>query len=147
MVNVSDREDLISVGMLKCIELVKNTKFDPTRSSLKNYLYTGVRNEMKNYLYKTSKEVIVEDDILYGINESEGFFSELGSSLVRIHKDVYDEVIANFTRKDENIRSKVLSSLIFLGFNIDEKPSSGKYYKDVEGIVALVIWKQMDNNR
>ena len=61
-----EREDLISVGVLKCIDLISKQRFDPERNSLKNFLWTGVRNEITNFLYRSSKESPVEEVFLRG---------------------------------------------------------------------------------
>lgn len=143
-VNYSDREDLISIGVLKTLELLKRTKFDPSRSSLKNYLYTGVRNEMKNYLYRTGKEVIVDDEILYGMNKDEGEdCSNSIDPMLVITKDSYGPYLALFSRRDGDLKHKVLSSLRSIGFSLDVTEGDSRYYPEVDKVVILVIWDHM----
>ena len=63
----NELEDLVSVGLLKCIELLEVNAFDPVKypakSALKNFLYTGIRNEVGNYIYhnKNNKKEVVTD--------------------------------------------------------------------------------------
>ncbi len=60
-VNVNEKEDLLSVGMLKALDLLNSGYMDLSKGSMLNFLYTGIRNEMKNYLYRTTREVFYED--------------------------------------------------------------------------------------
>lgn len=138
-----DREDLISVGMVKCLDLLRKSGFDSKRSSLKNYLYTGIRNEMKNYLYRSRKEVIEDDDILIGINEDKSVSIEDSDSLVHINPDIVESISK---RIREFPRGEVLSTLRYMGFDVEESVEA-KYYEEVEGIVCLILWEQIKKIR
>jgi hypothetical protein len=135
---------LIQVGVLKSLSLLKDGKFDKTKSSLKNYLYTGVRNEMKNYLYKNFKEVSVDDSILCSMNESSERLDAVEDSLLIISKKECLEVLSRFETRNVGVSDKVFSSLEWLGFTIEGVVSEKRYYPDVEMLVTLLIWKHME---
>lgn len=129
----NEREDLTSVAILKAISFVKESEFDPSRSTLKNVLYTAMRNEMKNSLYRLSKDTPVDDEILIGANESVG---------------TVDDSISYIEIKDRDINiprckdiDKVKSTLASLGFIVDT--TEKKYYEEVERWVALVIHQKI----
>lgn len=50
----SDQEELISIGMAKSLELLRNPKFDPSLNP-RSFLYTGIRNEVGNHLRRSSR--------------------------------------------------------------------------------------------
>ena len=139
-----DREDLTQTGILKCLDLLNKNDFDASRSSLKNYLYTGVRNEMRNYLYRTSKEILVEDDILYGINESScGFDSD---TLFRIEERSYLKYFEKFKLTQPD-RLDVLQSLKSVGFIIKEPVANVDYNPNYSKIIALIVWDHIYYSR
>lgn len=136
------REDLISTGILKMMELLSKGDFDPSRSSLKNYLYTGVRNEMKNYLYRNSKEISVDDDIVLGMNESP--VEDANPHVVQVSDTLleYYRIRLNLTDSD---MAKIVSSLSNMGFyGSDER---AVYYPECESALALIIWKHLSIER
>lgn len=130
-VSYNDREDLTSVAILKAISFIKESEFDPTRSSLKNVLYTAMRNEMKNTLYRMSKDTPVDDEILIGANESTASVEDNDSYI-----EINDINIPRCREID-----KVKSSLAYLGFivNTPEK----KYYEEVDRWIALAIHQKI----
>lgn len=130
-VSYSERDDLTSVAILKAISFLKESEFDPERSSLKNVLYTAMRNEMKNTLYRLSKDTPVDDEILIGANES---ITSVEDSEVYI--EIKDFDIPRCKELD-----KVKSSLAYLGFIVDS--TEKKYYQEVERWVALVIHQKI----
>lgn len=131
----SDSSDLIEVGVLKAVELIKSGVYDKNRTSLKNYLYTGMRNEMKNYLNRMKKEILVDDTMLASRN----------SYTVMDYYNCYINITDDMIRSSIPFRItnqdfiKVKSSLKYLGFNLDHK--SHVYYNEVSRYVGLVIWK------
>lgn len=136
------REDLVSTGMLKMMELLSQNKFDPTRSSLKNYLYTGVRNEMKNYLYRTSKDVTVDDEILIGMNEAPDTNVNLGLLVI---PSVEIISVSHRLRLTSDDVKKIESSLRHMGFNNGSEESP--YFSEVESAVALIVWRHLEKER
>lgn len=136
-----DKEDLKSIGVLKALELLNNGGFDPSRSTLKNYLYTGMRNEMKNYLYKNSKDVVVDDEILLGINEDKYSSIEDSLDVTDISDSFIVATVGRFIR-DEDTLNKIKSTLKLMGFGVNYRGEL-KMYKEVEKEVCLVIWKRL----
>lgn len=136
------REDLVSVGILKMIELLSQNRYDPERSSLKNYLYTGVRNEMKNYLYRNTKDVVVDDEILIGMNEASS--DDVNSELLHISTTEITS-IANSLRLSSEQVEMVKSSLEHMGFNGGSEISP--YYSEVDSAVSLLVWRHLERER
>lgn len=60
-----DKEDLISIGVIKAISMLERGDFDSTKGDMMNYLYSGIRNSIYNYYTKNIKfgkrEVLSED--------------------------------------------------------------------------------------
>lgn len=136
-----DKEDLKSVGILKALELLHNGGFDPSRSTLKNYLYTGMRNEMKNYLYKNGKDVAVEDEILLGINEDKHSSIEDSMDYIDISDGFIISTIGRFVKSEETL-NKIKSTLKFMGFDVNYRGEL-RMYKEVEKEVCLVVWRRL----
>ena len=137
----TDKEDLKSVGILKALELLHNGDFDPSRSTLKNYLYTGMRNEMKNYLYKTGKDVVVDDEILLGINEDKHSSIEDSMDYVDISDSLITKALGKLVRNEDTM-NKIKASLKCMGFDVTYK-GEVRMYKEVEKEVCLVVWKRI----
>lgn len=68
-INYELKEDLLQIGLLKALALLRQGHFDPSKGALKNYLYTGMRNVMKAYVTRSLKETPVEEAIM-ATNES-----------------------------------------------------------------------------
>lgn len=112
----NEQEELISVGFLKCLELLEGHEFDPLKyphkSALKNFLYTGIRNEVGNYLYhnRNSKKEFLTD-------ETPPYLSDVGGV------DEIPESIVYKYAKDNNINPKeFLFYLSKQGFPVLYKP-------------------------
>lgn len=137
-----DKEELKSVGVAKALDLLHNGNFDPSRSSLKNYLYTGMRNEMKNYLYKAHRDVGIDDTILEAVTED----SEAGTDMYYEEMiEIPMHIVVSETRRHWNsviTLEKILSTLSYMGFDTGYRGPSG-FYKEVEKEVCLVIWKKL----
>lgn len=54
------KEEFLSVGLEKVLKVLNMDIFDPSKGSLKNFLYTGIRNEMGNFLYHRKKDVVTD---------------------------------------------------------------------------------------
>jgi hypothetical protein len=131
-VSRSDREELVSAGIVKALSFIKESAYDPSRSSLKNVLYTAMRNEMKNTLYRSSRELLVEDDILIGANEAPPV--SIDFPLLTITSD-------SFLGIRPSLVLKIKSSLNYLGFVTDSSESI--YYPEVERWITLVLWRKL----
>lgn len=62
--NYDELEELTQVGVCSILNSLNEGKFDPSKGSIKNYLYTSIRNGCTNYLYhykNAKKEVIVDE--------------------------------------------------------------------------------------
>lgn len=133
---VAEKEDLKSVGVFKALELLQSGSFDPTRSSLKNYLYTGMRNEMKNYLYKNGRDVAVEDEVLIGMNGTETTVDEeMTDSIIISDAEIR---LALGRLYNQEVDSKVKATLNHMGFVTSSREI--RRYVEVYKEVALVIW-------
>lgn len=135
----TDKEDLKSVGVKKALDLLYNGGFDPSRSSLKNYLYTGMRNEMKNYLYKNSRDVPVDDEILLGINQSYEDPTDGTYGLLVVDDSEIRRALGRLFNEERF--NKVRASLNSIGFTTTSKEFVR--YREVDKEVALVLWKKL----
>lgn len=138
-----DREDLVSVGVIKALELLKAGCFDVERSSLKNYLYTGIRNEMKNYIYKNrGKDTVVDDEILTGINEDKINSIDYTDDTITISDEMLKPYLDRFSKRVDNLEFKLKSSLFDMGFIVTGE-FERKSYEEVSKIICLIIWKKL----
>lgn len=79
-----DKDDLLSVGVLKALSLINEGNFSKKKGTLLNYLYTGMRNEMHNYLYHKNKKLRgcdVVPDIVYD-NYFEDYCFDINLSVI-----------------------------------------------------------------
>lgn len=133
-----DREDLISVGIIKSLSLLEAGGFDATKSSLKNYLYTGIRNEMKNYLYKNRRDIVEDDEILTGINEDKSVSVEDNAEVVFVSQEIIQKIVERIREADLR---KVCESLTYMGFDVG--PFKSEYHEEMEGVLCLILWEQI----
>lgn len=59
--SASQREELVAIGRLKSLELLRKGEYDPRRAPLLNYLYTGMRNNMSHEVKRILREEPVDD--------------------------------------------------------------------------------------
>jgi hypothetical protein len=109
--NMGDKEDLLSVGVLKAYTLIKNGNFCENKGTVLNYLYTGMRNEMHNYLYHQKKKIKVDD-----VSESthDIYFEE---ECFEIDYNLVSEVCVKFLVYGD-LRNMVKEELENRGFNV-----------------------------
>ena len=113
--NANEKQDLISVGVLKALSLVRGGKWDPEKGKLITYLYTGIRNEMHNYIYRISREILMDNEFidLQGSREIE----EGDVSFLEIGFDIIEEVCKEF-RQYGRVESRVIVDLAKRGFKV-----------------------------
>lgn len=149
-----ERDDLISVGVLKCLSLIYNGGWDRSKGPLFNYLYSGVRNEMHNYLYKINKDVCMDeffDDAGEVSTTHDTYFEE---DLLSIDYGVVESVLGSFSMYGD-LGCSIYSELVHRGFRVRNNPSDGEdnssniissygkdFYHDlVNRLVGAVLWK------
>lgn len=138
-----DREDLISVGVLKCLDLIRAGKYDHKRNSLKNYLWTGARNEMTNFLYKSSKEFPVEEVFPTSLEESPRDFT---AGLFIKLKDI-EEYLVKFHNRFIQYSDSILAHLYLMEVPC-ETPDPDKVLEDTKTVgrlTCLYLWKRLEN--
>jgi hypothetical protein len=140
-VSHADREDLISIAIIKGVELLTNNDFDSKRSSLKNYIYTGMRNEMTNHLYRGKKEL--PQDEFPTNNAAEEY------DIVEVHYKMIVEVTKPFTKRCGDYAGLLCAYVERLGFSIVDKPTNIEILKDynvkvLERLVCMILWKRRE---
>ena len=152
--NTSEREDLLSTGVLKAYELLAAGHWDRSRGSLLNFLYSGMRNEMHNYLYrnKNKREVCYED--FHNESVTDSYFE---ADFISIPRCVIDSVCKEF-RIYGNIEGFVAKHLKKNGFVVSISERGGEdndcslrggfgreFYQDlIQRLSGAVIWKSME---
>lgn len=159
-----DKDDLVSIGVLKAISMIKSGRFDAKKGNLCTFLYTGMRNDMHNYLYHLNKLSTVNLDLLSnkeGI-EDDYFNERYDSERNLIEYSLVHLVCMEFSNVfGDNIESEILDKLNNSGFNVigmcEEKETAHTYcccndiLKDkydenvrddvINRIVGIIIWK------
>ena len=111
----NNREEFVSIGLSKVIEILKLDLFDPVHypkeSAFKNFLFTSVRNALSNHVYhyyNNNKELLSE--VIPDISEAEEVVSLIS---IKTLKDFVNTSIFNI---DFNM---FYSYLLYLGFPIE----------------------------
>lgn len=156
--SLKERDDLISVGVLKALSLIEGGKWVKGKGSFVNYIYSGMRNDMHNYLYHHNKEVSSEDAFNDDCTKDEYFKEET----CYIDYRVIHLVCMDFEKSfGGGIEYQVIEEIKKLGFVIkgmDKKVRSlqvfnpevqGRYGLEVKDdvvgrLVGIVLWKRKD---
>ena len=135
--NPFDREDMIQESVVGALLLLKQGTFDPSRSSLKNYLYTKMRNEMQNFVYRNKKEVLLDELQETNLSEPEEVSSLHEFSVNDVMKILQEATFSPYTELDS-----VCSSIIDLGFLMPDFQS----YTEIRTLrsnrlAVIIIWE------
>jgi hypothetical protein len=152
-----DKDDLVSVGVLKMLDLINEGNWDKSKGSLCNYLYSGARNSIHNYLYHQNKFPLIDQEQLRDSGISDNYFSgpDCPISYGLVHS-----VCMHFTDAfGEGIEDAVISKLEEIGYTLEGRVKQSPYsvgyssvlsdrYKDysiddiVGRIIGLILWKK-----
>jgi hypothetical protein len=144
--NMMDKEDLVSVGIVKALSLINSGNFCENKGTVLNYLYTGMRNEMHNYLYHQKKKIKVDD-----VCEStcDIYFEE---ECFNIDYKIVKEVCDNF-KVYGDMGTLVTAELENRGFNVADPVSSrtSRFFFSsdfkidlIDRLCGAVIWKNRE---
>lgn len=145
--SMGDKEDLISVGILKAISLIKGGNWNESKGTVLNYLYAGMRNEMHNYLYHQRKEIKVEE-VLYGCTTDNYFEDEC----FKIEYEIIELVCKDFLMYGD-LRNLVGVELKNRGFSVSGyeniKNSRFLFEEDfkidlIDRLCGAVLWKSRE---
>lgn len=147
-----EKEDLISVGVVKALSLIQGGGWDKSKGRLINYLYSGIRNEMHNYLYKVNKEVCFEE--FYEDYKEDSYFDD---EVIHMDFKVIQEVCNRFKCYSGLCRevAEDLESRGFIIVNNSKGEPKGysnikdtygeEFYKDlISRLSGAVIWKSLE---
>lgn len=162
--SVRDKEDLVSVGVLKAYEMINSGNFDMTKGKFTSFIYTGMRNSIHNYLYHEYKFNTDDVDEMIDCGRDDNYFEddEISLSYSLIHT-----VCMSFMPVfGDNIEYPVLSSLEAMGYSIKGRKDTNKvpsaflycdnlvyeYGKEAEDdvisrIIGIILWKKRDRER
>lgn len=143
-----EKEDLISVGVLKALTLIEKGEWRKEKGLLFNYLYSGMRNEMHNYLYRNNREVCYKE--FYDRSKYDSYFE---SEIFKINFNDIEEVCSCFScyGRTENT---VACNLKRMGFTVSEWVCDGSNcillidsmkHDLVSRLTSAVIWKTLAN--
>jgi hypothetical protein len=160
--STNERDDLISVGVLKALTLIANGAFAESKGSLLNYIYSGMRNEMHNYLYHLNKVSLLdegEEDSL--AEEFEGYeeaYHTVGDSCFRIDFSIVANICDQFAHIG-HMHQPVATELEVRGFMITNRKNTimvkdclkeESFYADfLDRLCCAAVWKkkeEIDNN-
>lgn len=114
-INLWEKEDLISVGVVKALSLIREGNWRKEKGNLVTFLYSGIRNEMHNYIYRVSREVCYGD--FYYESDSDGVEPDENYGFLDIEFRVVREVCSCFSGYGD-LTCVVVSELSKVGFNI-----------------------------
>ena len=111
-----DKDDLVSVGVLKALTLIHTGSWTKARGSFLNYIYSGMRNDMHNYLYHQNKFSFVDQESLKDDGKDDIYFSD---DSCNIEYSLVHSVCLNFIKPFGSIiEIRVMQELVKLGFSI-----------------------------
>lgn len=137
-----DKEDIISEGIAKGLEMIESCKFDPDYgSSLRNYIYTSMRNEMRNHIYRQNREYPVEE--FYGDQKKS---PEIILEEYDVSFQYFKDIIDHYKKRYGDYSSLVIDELEEMGFNIVNCPnceSRKENYDEniLERLVVFAVWR------
>lgn len=139
-----NKKDMYAEAMLKIIEVIKLDKVDRKVGNLKNYFYTCIRNAMGNYKKKINREIPMTDSVKgskYKHTTIEYISERIYEENIDTELTIYKEDLKVIKKWDYKSILKVISTLKYMGYEVDvDIDIEGKYYKEVEQLVAIVIW-------
>ena len=154
-----DKDDLVSIGVLKALTLIKNGAWSKSRGSFLNYIYSGMRNDMHNYLYHQNKFNFVDNETLPDNGKYDMYFN---SDECYLDYNLVHSVCSNFTTQfGEYIEDRVIKEMTELGYTIVNREDSKKtqvsycniigdmYGKDTEDdvtgrIIGIILWEKKE---
>lgn len=160
----ADKDDLVSVGVLKALTLIHEDKWTKAKGNFMTYIYTGMRNEIHNYLYHQNKFSTVDPDSLRDEGIDDKYFVE---EVCYIEYSLIHSVCINFINSfGEGIEELVLDKIKDIGYIVrgkveGEQTNSLKCYnsiireqydesteEDVIGrLIGLILWKKKERER
>lgn len=157
--SVSERDDLISIGLLKALESINSGKWDKNKGNFATFIYSGIRNSMHNYLYHENKFNKVDIDEMTESGEDDEYFHE---EVIQISYPLIHSICLNFVRPfGDNIELSVIKHLEEIGYEIKgrkDKSSEILYYSnavnctygddaedDIVGrLIGLILWRKQE---
>lgn len=158
--SLQDKEDLVSIGVLKALTMISKGKWDKGKGNFMTYIYTGMRNDMHNYLYHENKFDTTNLEALSDRGQDDKYFEpdEVYMSYSLIHS-----VCLNFIPSfGDEIERLVLVELEEMGYTIKGRLVSeeseysycsdlvtdeyGKEAKEdiVSRIIGIILWKKRE---
>lgn len=162
--SLKDKDDLISVGVLKALTAIEGNAWTKSRGSFATYIYSGMRNEMHNYLYHQNKFPNVDIDTMKEESIEDKYFNDVRCP---IEYGLVHSVCINFTETfGDVIELRVVEKLRELGYSIMgagvetishmnslmycSSILEDNYGKDVEDdivgrIIGLILWSKKEH--
>ena len=152
-----DKDDLVSVAVLKALSMLESGKWDKDKGSILTYIYTGMRNEIHNYLYHQNKFKTVDiDEMEDELTLDDEYFSTdrfiIDSRVVMsvcnslsFGKGLESRVVAYLDEIgiDTDMRECAVSSLPEISL-LDKWYSSDTVADMIRRIGGMVIWQSME---
>ena len=160
-----EKEDLVSVGVLKAVKMINDNIFDKSKGNFATLIYTGMRNDMHNYLYHKNKFDLISLDCLLEEGKDDTYFER---DVIALDYSIVHNVCLFFIKNfGDIIEERVISILEDIGFEIiftDDMKNyrdnnyvcsndilTETYGKSVSEdmanrIVGLILWKIGENS-
>ena len=149
--STADKDDLVSIGVLKAIRMIHSDNFRSDKGNLCTFLYTGMRNDIHNYLYHKNKFETVDIDNTFDDGGKSDFYFE--EEVAKIDYSLVHLICMKFSKQFGNfIEDEIIKKLKYYGFTIDgfvDKECSNKevrvddsYKEDVvQRALGLLFWE------
>jgi hypothetical protein len=161
--SLKDKDDLVSVGVLKALNLINANSWTKQRGSFVNYIYSGMRNEMHNYLYHQNKFSIVDTDSLLKEDGREDSYFEMDGCTIN-YGLIHSICIKFMDSFGEGIEKLVVDEMKQMGYHIEGMGDCShtlvccnsilkeQYDESVEQdaigrIIGLILWKKKEREQ
>lgn len=140
-----DKEDLVSIGVLKAVRMIHSDNFRSDKGNLCTFLYTGMRNDMHNFLYHKNKFDTVDFDTTFDNGGSLDYYFE--DEVASVDYSLVHLICMRFKCFGDALEDKVISKLKSYGFKLDgyishKVGSQLKCNNDiVNRVVGLLFWE------
>lgn len=162
--SIKDKEDLVSVGLVKAYEMIADDNFDKSKGNFASFIYSGCRNSLHNYLYHEYKFNTEDVDSLIDFGRDDRYFED---DKVFLSYSLIHTVCMSFMPVfGDNIEYPVINELESMGYYIKGRKEDNltpstflycdnilyEYGKSAEAdivsrIIGIILWKKRDTER
>ena len=160
-VSVNEKEDLVSVGVLKALSMINSGTFSESKGNFATFIYTGMRNDMHNYLYHQNKFNTIDIEEMVDEGRDDNYFQ---NREYLIEYSLIHSVCMQFSRAFGDsleyhlIKQMALDGYTIIGIKKDRSIIVGENdilldrYSDevkddiIDRLIGIILWKKREHS-